>query len=182
MGCGYPDELSHLKRAPTCFVTVSLGAASRKPQVEPVPTGGRGALGDMDESASNDDHQSSLILKLRYPGTYLLFVFLESQFKTDVNKPSLNALLAIHCHRTMGILSLHCPRIPPSSRARCVSCHPALDSLLPSPWLLAYDVSRVLHQGTVAQTPCHEPDAQLSVSLWILQDSRHWLACALPFY
>lgn len=42
MGCGYPDKLSHLERAPTCFVTVSLGAATRKPQVEPCPTGGGG--------------------------------------------------------------------------------------------------------------------------------------------
>lgn len=49
MRCGYPDKLSHLERAPTCFVTVSLGAASRKPQVEPGPTGG-GAL-ELDESA-----------------------------------------------------------------------------------------------------------------------------------
>lgn len=50
MGCGYPDKLSHLKRAPTCSVTVSLGAASRKPQVEPGPTGGGGL--ELDESAS----------------------------------------------------------------------------------------------------------------------------------
>lgn len=45
------DELSHLERAPTCFVTVSLGSSIQEAAGGTSPNRGGGGL-ELDESAS----------------------------------------------------------------------------------------------------------------------------------
>lgn len=111
MRCGYPDKLSHLERAPTCFVTVSSAAASRKPQVEP-------ALSWMSQPAQPPPSSLTTV------ETPKVVSFSSSSIRNCLIA-SLSNLLAISFHETIAYTALLCIPLSSSIRARSARCYPA---------------------------------------------------------
>lgn len=84
------DELSHLERAPTCFVTVSLGSSIQGSRRWNQSQQGGGRL-ELDESASTTTIKLSLYLPISLTlKPAHTSPFLPPQFETDVKRALIN--------------------------------------------------------------------------------------------